>query len=416
MMVKMTKIAKNPKMLPGSSDDEANDASGNGTDGAPKPASMFKRRPHGDDDYDPLDLANALTDYEQEDLHLSALADQGDEDAINPWFWHHPDGLTREDVDRQDRALSAVQMGKPRTVFLPSGPVTYLRLTDPLIKDGVSDGVGIGAEHQHRHLLKLEADTPVKLVGPHTEHAIDEIVSALFVRAPAFGTFLQALRDSSHLSLMRGANYFHFRPLLVISSPGMGKSTIVRRLGDAAGLPVIHLDGSTMMTTVDLTGADAVFRTARPGAILKGLIEHKIGNPIVAFDEFDKLADVSHGARENPAEALLPFLEQTTAGRVREHFLQIDLDLRFVNWVLLANDIEKVPRTVRDRCKVIQIPALTPTDLAAMAEAEVRRRHLEPELIAELTRACARGQIKSLRKLNKALDAAEATLRSSTLH
>ncbi|MNL54898.1 hypothetical protein D3C87_1782680 [compost metagenome] len=75
-----------------------------------------------------------------------------------------------------------------------------------------------------------------------------------------------------------------------------------------------------------------------------------------------------------------------------------------------------MPQTVRDRCKVIQIPPLTPKDLMAVAEVEVRRRHLEQELIAELTRACARGQIKSLRKLNKALDAAEATMRRPLLH
>ena len=37
---------------------------------------------------------------------------------------------------------------------------------------------------------------------------------------------------------------------------------------------------------------------------------------------------------------------------------------------------------MRDRCKVIQIPPLTPKNLTAMAEAEVRRRHLEPKLSA----------------------------------
>ena len=83
MMVNMTKIAKNQKMLP-AGDKERDDARGDGADAAPKPASMFKPRPHGDEDFDPLDLANALTNHEQEYLHPSALADQGDEESINP--------------------------------------------------------------------------------------------------------------------------------------------------------------------------------------------------------------------------------------------------------------------------------------------------------------------------------------------
>ncbi|MDP2780440.1 MULTISPECIES: DUF1622 domain-containing protein [Devosia] len=94
---------------------------------------------------------------------------------------------------------------------------------------------------------------------------------------------------------------------------------------------------------------------------------------VVLIRTFDKLSDVSRGDRENPAEALLPFLEPATAGRVREHFMQVDLDLRFVNWVLRGNHLDKVPRTVRDRCKVIQIPPLTSKDLAAVAAAWLGR-------------------------------------------
>jgi len=157
MMVNMTKIGKTKKMYPSCSDGETDVALGDDTDIAAKFASMFKPRPHGDENFDPLDLANTLTDHDQEELYPSALADQGDDERTNPWLWHHPDGLTLEDVARQDRAINAVQMGKPRTVFLPAGPVTYLRVTEPLTKDGISGGVGDGAEHQQRASPKLEA-------------------------------------------------------------------------------------------------------------------------------------------------------------------------------------------------------------------------------------------------------------------
>ncbi|MDP2780371.1 AAA family ATPase [Devosia sp.] len=412
----MTKITKNPKKPPSKSDAKADDAAGEGSEGAPNELSLFKPHPRGADDFDPLDLGNRPEDYEQEDLDLPALDHLGEDDEVNPRTWFHPDGLTREDVDRQDDALSMLQMGKPATVFLSTGPVTYMRLANPLTKDGFKDDAGRDAEKKERLRLTQEIDTPVKLIGPANEHAVDEVTSAVYARAPIFAPVLQAMRESAHLSLWRGANYFHFRPTIIVSGPGMGKTTLVHLLAEATGLPMIYLDGSTMMTTVDLMGGDAVFRSSRPSAIVQGLIQHEVGNPLVVFDEIDKLADMSLGARDKPAEALLPFLEPQTAGRVREHFLQVDLDLQFLNWLLLANDIDKVPKTVRDRCKVIQIPPLTPEDLAAMAEAEVRRRHLEPELVGELIRACARGQIKSLRKLSKALDAAEATLRRPLLH
>lgn len=418
MTVKMTKTAKNKEMP--LLDDETkadglDETADNGPEGTSK-RSLFKPRP-GDDDYDPLDLANDPEDMEQEELHPSALADQGDDDSSGPRYWYHPDGLTIEDVDRQDRAIGLVEMGRPRSVQLSTGPFTVMRLTDPLTRNAMKEGAGGDFdEYQDKLRLKFEADKPVTLEGPPTEHAIDEVASALYAGAPMFAAFLQAIRESASLSLAHGARYFHFRPTIIVSPPGMGKSTLAQNLAHATGLPLIYLDGSTMMTTVDLTGGDAVFRTSRPSALFTGIIQHGIGNPLVVFDEVDKISDVSRGGRENPAEALLPFLERQTAGRIREHFLQIDLDLRFLNWLLLANDLDKIPRTVRDRCKVIQIPPLMPRDLAAIAEAEVLRRHLEPELIIELTRACARGQIKSLRKLHKTLDAAEATLRRPRLH
>src|SRR4051794_27800267 len=84
MMVNMTKIAKNEKKPRPGSDKAADDASGECADWAPKNASLFKSRPHGDDDFDPLDLVNSPEDCGQDDLHPSALGDQGTRTQSTP--------------------------------------------------------------------------------------------------------------------------------------------------------------------------------------------------------------------------------------------------------------------------------------------------------------------------------------------
>src|SRR5690606_23259640 len=131
-------------------DDDLPPASGDNTKPPPEQTGLFKPQPEGEGESGPLDLGSDLQDFGQDALHPSALGDQGEDDEVNPRTWFHPDGLTREDVDRQDEALSTLTMGNPATVFLSTGPVTYMRLTNPLTKGSFKDDAGRDVEKKEQ--------------------------------------------------------------------------------------------------------------------------------------------------------------------------------------------------------------------------------------------------------------------------
>lgn len=321
------------------------------------------------------------------------------------------------DYDRRDRAFTEVKFGQPRVAILSDRSLSVMRLSDADVLE-VARGLGPDRSTDDRTKLRLleSLDEPLTLDGPSEPHAIDMAISATYEEFPQFGAALQTIRESAQLSLSRGAMWLNFRPLLIVSPPGLGKSSFASKLASNFALPLVTLDGSTITTSAPLLGGDAIYRSSRASDIVQALSTHGIGNPMVVFDEVDKTTDTSKGGRENPAEVLLGFLEQRTAGRLHDHYLGIDLDMSRLNWILLANDIDRVPRPVRDRCKVIQMAPLSAQQIADIAAREITRRDLSPDLLPTIVKGCLQGQIKSLRKLTKILDAAEAVMKRPRFH
>jgi hypothetical protein len=324
--------------------------------------------------------------------------------------------MTEDYMDRRDRNWAAVKLGKPRVINLSSGQTAVARLVDDAALSAKSPRGKGSADDSTAHDLAMSLTEPMALGGPSSAHAIDEMIAGLYTEFPNFGPVLQTIRTSAQLNLTLGAAWFHTQPLLIVGGPGLGKSTFVKRLALGCDLSALYLDGSTIMTSVPLVGGDAVFRSSRACEVTRHLALTKNANPFCFIDEVDKLIDVSSNGRSRPEETLLGFLELQSAKVVRDQYLNLQIDFSYVNWILLANDLDKISQPLRDRCKVIVIPPLTAKDLSLIATREITRRGLAPELLAPILRACARGELKSLRKLHKALDAAAAALIRPQLH
>ncbi|MEO8683446.1 MAG: hypothetical protein ABI414_01255, partial [Devosia sp.] len=134
----------------------------------------------------------------------------------------------------------------------------------------------------------------------------------------------------------------------------------------------------------------------------------KVANPLIIIDEFDKLQNLSAHARADASEIMLPLLQRSTAAAHYDHYLQSKVDLSFINWILLCNELNRIAKPVRDRCTIIRINAPDLDEILDIARRELLRRGLPDELAAPIVRAARQGRLTSLRKLHKALDAAAA--------
>lgn len=108
--------------------------------------------------------------------------------------------------------------------------------------------------------------------------------------------------------------------------------------------------------------------------------------------------------------------ERRSAASHLDNFLQLAVDLSFINWIVLVNDLNKISQPMLDRCQVIRLPAPSPSQIAEIAAREIELRGLQPELLAAITAQVRSGKISSLRTLDKLLDAASAAASRSILN
>jgi hypothetical protein len=226
---------------------------GNGSDAAGSGERLGQTEDHG-----PLD-----------DFHYGP-----DEDAIQKR------AIALLDMDRRDRALEQVRLGKPRIVNLSTGLFAVARLAEDTTKTLTTKRGDRDRADSDKvaHELALSLSEPMPLVGPSTEDAVDEMIAGLYAEFPSFVQALEAIRQSALLGISRGAAWFQFRPLIIVSEPGAGKSTLVRRLATAAAIPALHLDGTTISTATPFVGGDAIFRSSRASDLVQHVCQHKIAN------------------------------------------------------------------------------------------------------------------------------------------
>ena len=150
--------------------------------------------------------------------------------------------------------------------------------------------------------------------------------------------------------------------------PGVGKTSLIKNgLSKALKMPFtfIGLGGSTYAATLE--GFDYTYEGSKWGRIVDIMIEHKCMNPIIFFDELDKLSDTKAG--EELASILIHITDPTQNNSFSDkYFSGIDFDLSKSFLIFSFNDPNKIHPILRDRITIVNLDGFNPIQKISIAE------------------------------------------------
>lgn len=171
---------------------------------------------------------------------------------------------------------------------------------------------------------------------------------------PNFAEVTRFLQAQVALGLRRQVPAQAWPPILLVGSPGCGKSAFCRRLTQIICNDYFGADLSHMLGRFELVGLHASWRSGASGFLANALIKSRYINPIIFLDEIDK-ANQRH-QDGNLIDCLLTLLEPDSAKIYVDQFLKVPMDASRIIWFFAANDLNLIPAAARSRLQVFHIP------------------------------------------------------------
>jgi ATP-dependent Lon protease len=201
------------------------------------------------------------------------------------------------------------------------------------------------------------------LDGDHT--GLDEVKDRII-------EFLAVRKLRAERNVDTGAHRRAGTILVLVGPPGVGKTSLGESVARALGRKFVRTALGGIHDEAEIRGHRRTYVGARPGRIVRALIDAGSMNPVVLLDEIDK---VGADWRGDPTSALLEVLDPAQNHTFRDHYLELELDLSSVVFIATANTIDRMPAPLLDRMELITISGYSEVEKLAIA-----RDHLIPRI------------------------------------
>lgn len=162
--------------------------------------------------------------------------------------------------------------------------------------------------------------------------------------------------------------------LFFVGLVGIGKTTLAISIAEAMGRKFIRIPFGGLGSALELRGQSRLHPDAEPGLIIKSLRRAGTRNPVILFDELDR---VTAEARGDIMGVLLELMDPEQNKAFVDHYIDYPFDLSDCLFVATANNTQNIASAVLDRFEPVRMPSYSDEE-----KIKIGKDYVFPKIVA----------------------------------
>ena len=175
--------------------------------------------------------------------------------------------------------------------------------------------------------------------------------------------------------------------------PGVGKTSIGKTIAECMGRDYARVSLGGLHDEAEIRGHRKTYVGAMPGKIISAMAKAGSRNPVILFDEIDK---IGHDYKGDPASAMLEVLDPEQNCAFTDNFLEIPYDLSHAVFITTANSLDTIPLPLLDRMEIIELDSHTREEKFNIAKKHLLSKQLKSHAVTPKNCKISNGVIYSL--------------------